>query len=322
MTLLSKPVGQPPLRLRWLDLARGIAVILMVIYHFSWDLSFHGFLEFDVNQVLGWRIFARGIAASFLFLAGFSLWLAHRNGFRSQSFWRREIILVLAAGLVTLGTWYAFPSSYVFFGILHCIAASSLIALLFLRLPGWVTALAAVLVLAAPFTLANEAFNAPLLAFIGLRTVPPATNDYVPLLPWLSPLLAGLAAGQLLPFLARPVPAKPAPANTPSRLDQALAFLSRHSLIIYLVHQPLLFGATSLAASYIKPGINDVSGEWLSDCEAKCVREKKPRQTCIETCFCTLDGLEKTGAWTAIAKGATDPQTLSAINQMSAVCQK
>ena len=195
---------QPAARLSWLDMARGIAVILMVIYHFSWDLSFHKFFDFDVNQVLGWRIFARGIAASFLFLAGFSLWLAHRNGFKAQAFWRREIILIAAAGLVSLGTWYAFPSSYVFFGILHCIAASSLIALLFLRLPGWVTLFAAVLVLVAPFTLANEAFNAPLLAFIGLRTVPPMTNDYVPLLPWLSPLLAGLAAGQLLPGLAMP----------------------------------------------------------------------------------------------------------------------
>lgn len=317
MTLLPQPAGQPPFRLRWLDLARGLAVILMVVYHFSWDLSFHGFLDFDVNRVLGWRIFARGIAASFLFLAGFSLWLAHGRGFRPAAFWRREIILVLAAGLVTLGTWYAFPSSYVFFGILHCIAASSLIALLFLRLPGWVTALAALLVLIAPFTLANEAFNAPLLAFIGLRTVPPATNDYVPLLPWLSPLLAGLAAGQLIPALARATE-----AGSISTVERGLRFLGRHSLIIYLIHQPLLFGATSLAASYIKPGVNDASGEFLSACEASCVKKGGLRQTCIETCFCTLDGLEKTGAWSAIARGATDPQTLAAINQMSAVCQK
>jgi uncharacterized membrane protein len=53
-------------RLPWLDAARGIALAAMVVYHFSWDLRFFGYISADVAGDLGWRIFARCIAASFL----------------------------------------------------------------------------------------------------------------------------------------------------------------------------------------------------------------------------------------------------------------
>ena len=305
-------------RLLWLDCARGIAVVLMVIYHLSWDLSFHHFIEAKVNQELGWRIFARGIAASFLMLAGYSLWLAHGRGFKADKFWRREGILIAAAALVTAGTWYAFPDSYVFFGILHAIAASSLIGLIFLRLPVLVTLLAAAAALAAPFFLAAPAFDAPLLAFIGLRTYPPTTNDYVPLLPWVSPLLLGIALGRLVPSLA----IRRSIAPDLGAIGRGLRFLGRHSLLIYLLHQPILFGATTLAAGYFKPAINDAEGDFLSGCEASCVKQGTPRATCIEICFCTVDGLKATGAFKSIAAGARDKATIDAIGQMSRTCQR
>ena len=317
MTFLSERAGQP-LRLLWLDLGRGLAVVLMVIYHFSWDLSFHHFIEAEVNKELGWRIFARGIAASFLTLAGYSLWLAHGNGIRWPAFWRREAIIAAAALVVTIGTWYAFPDSYVFFGILHAIAASSLIGLFFLRLPAWLTLVVAAGVLAAPIYLAAPAFDAPALAFIGLRTYPPTTNDYVPLLPWLSPLLLGIAIARLVPALATAYSGWPGLGA----FGRALRFVGRHSLLIYLLHQPILFGATTLAAQYLKPAVNDAEGDFLSGCEASCVKQGTPRATCIEICFCTVDGLKATGAFQSIAAGARDKATIEAIGQMSRVCQR
>ena len=317
MTFLSQPPGQLTQRLPWLDMARGAAVILMVIYHFAWDLSYQGFVETDINRELGWRLFARFIAGSFLFLSGISFWLQHRSGFDGHKFLRRLAVIAGAAALVTLGTWYAFPSSYVFFGILHCIALSSVLAIPFLRAPPWLTLLVAALVFAAPFYVSNAFFDAPILAFIGLRTFPPMTNDYVPLLPWAAPMLAGLGLGQwLLRDAGRSGPAVPEMVRRP------LALLGRHSLLIYLLHQPVLFGATALAASYLQPAVNDASGEFLSACEARCVKTGAVRQTCIEQCYCTLDGLEKTGVWASIAKGANDEKTIQAINRMSSVCQR
>ena len=61
----------------------------MAVYHFSWDLGHFGFHDMDVAGDLGWRIFARLIAGTFLFLVGASLVLAHGEGVRWRAFWRR-----------------------------------------------------------------------------------------------------------------------------------------------------------------------------------------------------------------------------------------
>ena len=107
----------------------------MIVYHFSWDLSFLQLIATNILQVPAWRWFARGIAGSFLILAGFGLTLAHARGFRRAPFLRRLMKVGGAALAVTLVTYFAFPESYIFFGILHCIAVSSVLALPFLRLP-------------------------------------------------------------------------------------------------------------------------------------------------------------------------------------------
>lgn len=328
MTTLFQLVREPSVpsaatagsRLFWLDLARGIAVLAMIVFHFGWDLSFNRFIAVDVNQDEGWRLFARCIAATFLALAGFSLWLAHRHGIRWPAFWRREGVIVAAAALVTLGSYFAFPDSYIFFGILHAIAAASLVGLAFLRLPALVTLAAALFCLLAPRYLSAPAFDAPLLAFLGLRTFPPTTNDYVPLFPWLAPFLLGVALGRLLPALSGDA-ARRAGASL-GVLGRVLRWAGRNSLVIYLLHQPILFGATTLAAEWMKPGINDAEGEFLSACEANCVKQGSPREACIQFCFCTVDGLKKTGVFPAILKGARDKQTLDAITEMSRACQR
>jgi hypothetical protein len=92
-------------------------------------------VETDVVASPGWSLFARAIAASFLTLAGVGLALAHGDGVRWRAFLRPLGIVAGAALGVTLATWVVFPDTFVFFGILHCIAASSLLALLFSARP-------------------------------------------------------------------------------------------------------------------------------------------------------------------------------------------
>src|SRR4029079_12219855 len=115
------------------DIARGVAVAAMAVYHFSWDLSALDFIETNVIEEPGWRLFARSIAGSFLILVGVGLTLAHGRGLRLEAFLRRLAKIAAAALLITVATYFVFPQSYIFFGILHCIALCSVLALPFLR---------------------------------------------------------------------------------------------------------------------------------------------------------------------------------------------
>jgi uncharacterized membrane protein len=235
-------------RLLGLDIARSAALLGMVCFHIVFDLQMFGHVPFGTTLHPAFYWHARLVAGSFLFLAGVSLWLAHGQGLRWSAFWRRWFKLVAAAALVTVATYAALPNYFVYFGILHCIAASSLIGLLVLRLPAVVIAVLGAAIMAASYILPDPAFNAPLLRFIGLATEPALTVDFEPLFPWVGPFLLGLASAKwaeprrLLQRLALPDTA----------LFRRLAWPGQHSLALYLVHQPILLAliwtATNLAS--------------------------------------------------------------------------
>src|SRR5215203_855249 len=137
-------------RIEAVDAARGAALLAMAVYHFSWDLSFFQLIDTPVGTDPAWMWFARCIAGSFLFLVGVSLVLGHGSGVRWRPFLKRLAIVAAAAAAITIATYFAFPQSYIFFGILHCVALSSVLALPFLRPPWWMVLAAAALLLAAP----------------------------------------------------------------------------------------------------------------------------------------------------------------------------
>lgn len=216
----------------------------MVCFHLVFDLQMFGLLPYGTTLHPFFYWHARIVAGSFLFLAGVSLWLAHGEGIRWPAFWRRWGKIAAAALLVTAGTYAAMPAYFVYFGILHCIAASSLIGLAFLRLPALVTATCGAIVMLASYHLPAPAFNAAGLRFLGLATLPAETVDFEPIFPWLGPFLLGLAAAKLASrFSLWPLLARPA---TP--LLRKLAWPGQHSLAIYLLHQPVLLGMVWLAS--------------------------------------------------------------------------
>ena len=218
----------------------------MVCFHIVFDLQMFGHLPFGttLHPVFYWH--ARLVAGSFLFLAGVSLWLAHGQGIRWPAFWRRWIKLVAAAALVTVATYVALPEYFVYFGILHCIAASSLIGLLALRLPAAAVAALGAVIMVASYILPDPAFNAPLLRFIGLATEPAMTVDFEPLFPWVGPFLLGLASAKWAS--ARGLLHRLALSDTP--VLRRLAWPGQHSLVVYLIHQPILI-ALIWVASYL-----------------------------------------------------------------------
>ena len=222
-------------RLTSLDIARTLAVACMVVFHFTFDLALFGHIDPGTMSQPFWYYFARMIAGSFLFLSGVSLWLAHGQTIRWPSFWKRWAMIAAAAALVTLASIWLVPGGPIWFGILHAMAATALIGLIFRRLPWPVTLSLAALIFATAWGPRFPAFDPLWLVWTGLAETRPMMGDYVPLVPWAAPALAGLA-------IAKALKLHQWRGTQPSRLTRALTFPGRHSLIIYLVHQPILFG--------------------------------------------------------------------------------
>jgi uncharacterized membrane protein len=269
-------------RLPWLDAARGLAVVAMVAFHFVWDLGNFDYIDRHFPYTLGFKSVGHGIALSFLFIAGVSLVLAHERDASFRPFWRRLARIVAAALLVTLGTYLVFPQSFVFFGILHCIAAASLLAVPFLYLPWPAALLAAALAFLAPHFLTSPFFDAPWLSWLGLSTIEPTTNDYQPLLPWSGGVLAGVAFAKFPGAIRAPVLAQ----TRRRRAANALNWLGRHSLAIYLLHQPLLFGVFVALARLSAPGGDQFAKDFAAACEMRCEADGGAIEFCQPTCLC------------------------------------
>jgi len=222
---------------------RGVAIVLMVAFHFCFDLAHFGFARFDFYNDAFWLNFRTVILSLFLLLVGVSLVLATQRGVNAGRFAQRLLRVGGSAALVTLATWWMFGDRFVFFGVLHFIAVVSVLGLLFVRRPVVALVLAVALLIIGN-SLQLPWFDQPGWRWIGLMTHKPATEDYVPLLPWFGVVLAGIFAGDMLSRRGRlQAMNRVLPAGHP--LVRGLAFSGRHSLLIYLLHQPVLFGVFS-----------------------------------------------------------------------------
>ena len=230
---IGEPAAAP--RRTGVDALRGTAICLMIVYHFAFDLRYFHALDADFEHAAFWLGFRALIVTSFMTLVGVSLVLADVAGTSPAKFWKRIALIAACALAASIGSYLVFPRTYIYFGILHCIAVASVLAWPLVRLPraAFVAGLA---IIAAGLTLSHPAFDHRALSWLGFTTMKPATEDYVPLVPWLGVVLIGVAAGHLLVnsgFRALgPLAASPA----------WLRWLGRHSLAVYMVHQPILLG--------------------------------------------------------------------------------
>ena len=232
---VSGATHAPAARIAGLDALRGIAIAAMAVYHFCFDLRYFGVTRADFEHDPFWLAARSAILSSFLLIAGISMVLA-RRGVRSDARWPRHAALIAGAALlVSAASYVMFPRSYIWFGVLHAIAVSLVVARPFVDRPLAAVAAGAV-VIAAGIVFSHPAFDNRALGWIGFMTHKPVTEDYVPIFPWTGVLLLGIAAGH---WLVRERFAALAPL---ARVPAALRFLGRHSLVVYLVHQPLLIG--------------------------------------------------------------------------------
>lgn len=231
---IDRPFGASVGRIHGLDAFRGTCLILMVLYHWAYDLYIYSGFAWARLDLPFWVVCQVVSSYGFIFVAGMSSRLSHGNI-------RRGVRVLLAGLAVSLVTWlWGEP---VRFGILQLLGCAMIVYGLTRKLWRAVPArglLALFLVLFAGARLLLPAtVTAPGLYPFGLVTEDFASSDYYPLFPWLFLFLAGTCAGQ---WLKRP----------PDWLCQSrfpvLQFLGRHALLLYLIHQPVLMGLTFLTA--------------------------------------------------------------------------
>jgi uncharacterized membrane protein len=240
----------PAARHDHVDALRGLAMLWMTAYHFGFDLNHFGHIRQDFYQDPVWTWQRTAIVSLFLLCAGIGQALAVRQGQGWPRFGRRWAQVAGCALLVSAGSWWMFPHSWISFGVLHGLALM-LLLVRWALVRGWLRGavpwvVGAALVLATPWlgealrehapAAVRTAFDSRWLNWLGVVSRKPITEDYVPLLPWLGVMLWGAGLAQLqAPWqrLAR------RPLGGPGR---ALARLGRWSLSYYMLHQPVLIG--------------------------------------------------------------------------------
>jgi len=220
-------------RYPFLDFIRGVAVILMIIFHFSYDLNYFGAVSIDFLEDPFWYWFPRIIVFLFLISVGISTAIVHKAGIRWRLVKKRSLKLGILALIISFTTYIIFPKNWIYFGTLHCILASSLAALIFVYKPK----------LALLFSLIILISNTVFRVIWGHYSVLSLSDwlnvkslDYIPFYPWFGVVLLGIYLESLRFHQYRAF-----------AWPKSITFLGKHSLVIYLIHQPILFGSCYLA---------------------------------------------------------------------------
>ncbi len=223
-------------RVAEVDAIRGSAILLMVVYHFFFDLDYFGVADINLYD-LGWVLFQRLIAVLFLLVVGISLTLSesrNKEGYRRHA--KRALRLGAVALLITAATWVYPHEGFVLFGIIHFIAMSTLIAPLFFRLGFWNVVLGTLLIIAG-FHVNALPTDSRYLFWLGITHEGYMPIDHYPLIPWFGVVLIGIFAGQFF------FPGGESRRAIRLGHTEKLGFLGRNSLLIYLLHQPIMAGA-------------------------------------------------------------------------------
>lgn len=228
-----------------IDFLRGIAIILMVGFHGTVDCYFLKGEQPGVNPLVLslWQMTTAGL---FLLLAGVSLTLHRSSPERTDQsachlqqhrhLWRGLVILGWGL-LITAITRLFLPKDYIIFGILHLIGMAMFISQPLLHLKFWNLWLG-VMVIGLGIYLSRQRVPFPWLVWAGFIPQDFASVDYFPIFPWYGVVLIGIFIGKILyGDQGRNFFIKSQPRH---KVIRWLCYLGRNSLMIYLVHQPIL----------------------------------------------------------------------------------
>ena len=241
-------------RLHWLDALRGSGVVLMLAFHLAFDLKTFlppGAVDLKWISPLLWEIFPHIVGVIFLFSVGISSAVSQsapplgKAQYFSIYAWSSAKI-AWAALLVTLGTAAFTPQFTIYFGVLHCIAVVKLLLFPFL----WARRLALFLApafIAAGIGMRFVELDTQLLLWLGFPSRHGMGGDWYPIFPWLGVALLGVFCAKPLMEIFEAQNRGSAAAIYLYRLLRPLSWCGRHSLLIYLTHQPIFVGGIYLS---------------------------------------------------------------------------
>lgn len=224
-------ISLPP-RVWQIDFSRGIAICLMVSFHLMFDLNYYW--DYPVSYLNGfWYYVGKLSAILFTIIAGVSASLSLRHV-------RRGLVICAWGLLITLATYLLDPQTYIRFGILHMQGCCMLLySLVKIQRPTYLAAAGTIVLAAGQWT--AQLTGPALLLPLGVTSATFRSLDYYPLLPWAGLFLYGAALGKLI-FNVHAPQSQPQPFWA-----QPFATAGRHSLEIYLLHQPVLVALLYLA---------------------------------------------------------------------------
>lgn len=213
------------------DLLRGVAIILMVIFHFSYDLTVFNWAYFSTSEDFEWRVFRAIIVSCFLLAVGMSSYLAYHHSINKKKLAKAIAKLFAVSLFITLGSVLMDPNTWVYFGIIHFITVALPVSVLFVRAPNLALVLG-ILCIAGYGTNTYDLY--PLWEWSVFHLgIPTFTVDLVSFFPWIGVVLIGIFVMHKRLFNIR---------IKPNGKLNKVVFLGQHSLIIYLLHQPILYG--------------------------------------------------------------------------------
>jgi len=213
----------------WLiDFLRGLAVLMMIVFHSLFYLDYFGFAKIDLYSGIIGR-FQMLIPLLFIFLSGVSSKIQLKSGGKKAVLLRGLKILGMGM-LITIATLILFPDNFVFFGILHLIGLCVILSVFFSE---YFALIFGTIILFISNMVNNSIVTNKYLSIFGFKYLGLNTFDYYPLIPWLGIFLLGFYSSKFILKL------KPSKLN--SKAISVVNWFGRHSLIIYFSHIIILF---------------------------------------------------------------------------------
>lgn len=231
-----------------IDLIRGFAISLMVVFHLLWDLDYYGMSA--LNKDVYW--YGQICPIIFFCIVGISLVLSAKKKTTEQIVLRGAIILLIGC-ILSLISRVVIPEKPITFGVLHCIGVSMMVGAFLVKIDKRKLLCLAIVCIALGPVIGHWRVAEPNIGqlAIGLHQehLERFTVDYFPIFPWFGITILGMVLCGILykdgkrqfpfPDLTRYIPAK------------VLSWVGRHSLHIYLAHQPVIAGTLLYVAPFI-----------------------------------------------------------------------
>jgi uncharacterized membrane protein len=232
-----------------IDFLRGLAILLMILFHIFFDLNYFNIYSIDFKNI-PIKILQYSIAIIFLILVGISLTLSYNKKIKvisieiiNKKFFTRGLKIFCIGLFITVITWFYPNDGYIIFGVLHCIGISIILAIPFLNHQKISLFIGIIFVFFGIF-LRTFTINFDYLFWLGFRPEQFYTLDYFPLFPWFGVILIGVFFGNL--FYPDGISRLNIQNYSKSNFISFFELLGRNSLIIYLLHQPIIVGTILL----------------------------------------------------------------------------